>query len=81
MNRRQWQVLALGTVATVLVPVLGTTWLHPPAASPLVEYAPGHYSQETTDAVAVTPTWALLVSLGAVTPDDLFCGVCGYRLK
>ena len=62
MNRRQWWVLAMGTLATVLVPVLGTTRLRPPIVGPIVEHASGYSSVDITD--AVTPKWAVLVSLG-----------------
>jgi hypothetical protein len=34
-----------------------------------------------TPAPAVPPMTTCPQCLSAVSPDDLFCGVCGYRLK
>jgi len=62
MNKRQWQVLALGTLATVLVPALGTPKPGPPSyIGPRVETAPGHYAQEFR--TAWMPLWPLYMSL------------------
>ena len=62
MNKRQWKILAAGGVAIVSIIMLGTS-RHPPTASgPVVEYAPGHYSQSFTG--AVMPTWVVLAGMG-----------------
>lgn len=64
MNKRQWQMLAFGSVSTVLLMWLGTLRLHPPVSGPVAEHNPGQYSVSVTD--AVMPLWVLLASLGLV---------------
>ena len=70
MNKRQWNILALGALATVSMVVFGTS--HPPRSDvgPVIEYTPGHYSQSFTE--ASLPLWVLLASLGLVVLTGAF---------
>ena len=62
MSIRQWWVLALSVGAIMSVLAFGTSRLPSPVVGPLVEYAPGQYSRDVTD--AVLPKWVLLTALG-----------------
>ncbi len=75
MNKRQWQILGVGSVSTMLLISLGTSRLHPPVAGPVVETSPGRYSASFTD--AVMPLWVLLASLGFI----VFTGTFVYRSR
>ena len=75
MNKRQWQILGIGSASTVLLMSLGTSRLHPPIAGPVVESSLGHYSASFTD--SVTPVWVLVTSLGAAVLTGTFI----YRIR
>ena len=75
MNKRQWQTLGVGGVATMLLLSLGTSRLHPPVAGPVMESSPGHYSASFTD--SVTPVWVLVTSLGLI----VLTGTSVYRSR
>lgn len=75
MNKRQWRTLVLGVVATVSVLAFGTSRPRPTSAGPLVEYAPGQYRQEFTD--AVLPIWVLLAALALM----VLTGAALYRSR
>ena len=70
MNKRQWQILGVGCVSTVLLMSLGTSRLHPLVVGPVVETSPGHYSASFTD--AVMPLWVGLALLGLVAVTGAF---------
>ena len=70
MNKRQWQILGVGSVSTVLLLWLGTSHLYPPVVGPIVESSPGQYSASVTD--AVMPLWVLLLSLGVAVLTGTF---------
>lgn len=67
MNKRQWLMLGLGSVAAVLPLMLGIASDPTPYAldGPIVETSPGHYSQSFTKVIAL-PTWAALSAVGVV---------------
>jgi hypothetical protein len=62
MNKRQWQILVFGALATVLVIAFGASHPSQPMVGPVVEHIPGHYSQSFTE--TVLPFWVLLAALG-----------------
>ncbi len=62
MNKRQWQILAIGTLAAVSVPAFNPSPPRPPIIGPRVEYADGHYTQDIK--MAPTPWSSLYASLG-----------------
>jgi hypothetical protein len=62
MNKRQWQILVLGALATVSVIAFGASHPPQPIVGPVVEYTPGHYSQSFTE--TAVPFWVLFVALG-----------------
>ena len=74
MNKRQKQIVVFGAAATVLVIAWGTSRLTPPATVPVVETAPGRYSQSFPS--AVVPKWAALTSLGVAILTAAFVYRC-----
>lgn len=69
MNKRQWQILGFGAVATAAVLALGIVGPSP-AVEPSVEHTPGHYSQSFTD--VALPVWVLLTSFGLAALTGAF---------
>ena len=70
MNGRQWQILATGAVMTVAVMAFSTSHPPRPVVGPIVEHAPGQYSQTFTE--AFVPQWALLAALGLAVLTGAF---------
>jgi len=74
MNKRQKQTVVFGAATAVLVVAFGTSRLTPPAAGPVLETAPGQYSQSFPS--AIVPKWALLTSLGLAMLTAAFVYRC-----
>ena len=74
MNKRQKQTVVFGAAAAVLVIAWGTSRLTPPATVPVVETAPGQYSQSFPS--GIVPKWALLTALGLAMLTAAFVYRC-----
>lgn len=75
MNMRQRWVLLSGLCAAMLALMFGTSRPQPPVVAPVLEHAPGEYSQAVTD--AILPTWVLFTVPGLLA----LTGVVLYRTR
>ena len=75
MNIRQRWVLLSGVGAAVLALVFGTSRPQPTIVAPILEHAPGEYSQAVTD--AILPAWVLFTVLDLLAST----GVAVYRTR
>ena len=72
MNKHQVLILVAGIVTTGVVMVFGIAHSPPPQACPVVEVAPGQYSQNFQTTL---PRWSVFTSLGLL----ILTGALVYR--
>ena len=78
MNKRQWQVLAVGTAATLLVPVVCAKRYNPPVliGSPVTFHSGPHAGQTAQTMLnGSIPMWAI----GALLGLAVLTGVAVYK--